>query len=67
MYRTAEKQPRVANSHIEIGTLQRLPEHPSFAEIDPAKSVVAELKETSATTNLTRVPEKILLMDCTEL
>src|SRR5271165_4168411 len=53
MYRTAEMQPRVANSQIEIGTFQRLPEHPNFAEIDPAKSVVAELKETSATTNLT--------------
>jgi hypothetical protein len=47
MYRTAEMQPRVANSHIVIGTFQGLTEHPNFAEIDPAKSVVAELKETS--------------------
>jgi hypothetical protein len=46
MYRTAEMLPGVANSHIKIGTFQRLPGHPNSAEIDAAKSAVAELKET---------------------
>jgi hypothetical protein len=47
MYRTAEMQPGVANSLIKIRTFQRPPEHPKFAEIDRAKSAVAELKEAT--------------------